>query len=678
MNLNNIDCPSAGDFFDDERFVQYAKSLIKATVSPEFRDGFRSAGSPSKFIESMEGRYGNRAPGLLGGQIAAIFQQLCEGPITRSSFVDAVHLAASLLFHNRHGLDQEDCKAMLGGLFIALKHPKWWQAIESNRYSEGTVEDFIVDGATISYFDENLALVEAHAAMHLGLSSSAFRSDVWCFNCGGVSHTVPECGAPSRPKTVSLSGRITVNREKSLSRLSGRGSTGSRTRRPPRAHLVELGDPDHAYSAEVFIATSPTRDTFLLNTGAGMHVCNDLAILHDYVPLPNPLPARGVGLSLIYGHGTLKVVATSGQNLTLRDTAYIPECSRNLISLGKLSPSDVNFTRNGMVSTSKTGPIARYDPATHLWLCTFTATQARPSEVHLLDHLSLGHPGAQAQQDLVKYIKEKCNETPKCDTSACSSCLMSKATRTYSKKSTETRTVAPLDLIHADVYGHEMAGLNGEKYYLVLLDDFTRFLTVYPMKAKSDAAPLIIDTITQWEKYFHNRGGYCVTMFRSDNGGEFVNGQLKSFFRNRGIQFQTTVPYLSFQNGAAERAIRTITDKARTLLTSSGAPLTLWPFAVQCAVHLLNRYPNKGVTPYEQWYSKTPLYGHLVPFGCAAYPLLHESKRLSKMAPNSWRGVMVGYALNKKAHLVLDPTTGRVITACHVRFVHDDFPLFKT
>ena len=100
--------------------------------------------------------------------------------------------------------------------------------------------------------------------------------------------------------------------------------------------------------------------------------------------------------------------------------------------------------------------------------------------------------------------------------------------------------------------------------------------------------------ILESEHFFHTRGGYTVTKFRTDNGGEYTSSQFLDFLKNRGIVHQTTVPYNSHQNGVSERAIRTITEKSRVMMFHAHTPVSFWAEAVCCSVYLLNRLPSSA------------------------------------------------------------------------------------
>ena len=74
-----------------------------------------------------------------------------------------------------------------------------------------------------------------------------------------------------------------------------------------------------------------------------------------------------------------------------------------------------------------------------------------------------------------------------------------------------------------------------------------------------------------------------VKRFRSDNGGEYVNENFKTFCKSHGIAIETTNSYTPQQNGVAERMMRTLMEMARSMIYHSNVPLMLWAEAVATA-----------------------------------------------------------------------------------------------
>ena len=91
----------------------------------------------------------------------------------------------------------------------------------------------------------------------------------------------------------------------------------------------------------------------------------------------------------------------------------------------------------------------------------------------------------------------------------------------------------------------------------------------------------------------HNQYGKGINFFRSDNGGEFVNGVLKEFFGEKGIIHETSCVGTPQQNGVAERKNRHILETARALLFEYKVPNIFWDRAVSMAVYMINQLPTK-------------------------------------------------------------------------------------
>ena len=79
-----------------------------------------------------------------------------------------------------------------------------------------------------------------------------------------------------------------------------------------------------------------------------------------------------------------------------------------------------------------------------------------------------------------------------------------------------------------------------------------------------------------------------INCIRSDNGKEYVNRKFGDICRNMGIRQQSTVPYWQQQNGIAERMNRSITERARSMLSYINMGERGWAEAINTAVYLIN------------------------------------------------------------------------------------------
>lgn len=167
-----------------------------------------------------------------------------------------------------------------------------------------------------------------------------------------------------------------------------------------------------------------------------------------------------------------------------------------------------------------------------------------------------------------------------------------------------------------------------------------------------------------------------ILSFQTDNGREFDNTILRSFFSTKGIVFRLSCPYTSQQNGKAERILRTLNDSVRTLLLHASMPYHFWAEALATATYLLNRRPCKPkqlITPYELLYDSPPDYQHLRVFGCLCFPNMAATSP-HKLAPRSAACVFLGYPPDHKGYRCYIPSTRRVIISRHVYFDEQCFP----
>ncbi|CAI7797122.1 unnamed protein product, partial [Closterium sp. NIES-54] len=138
-------------------------------------------------------------------------------------------------------------------------------------------------------------------------------------------------------------------------------------------------------------------------------------------------------------------------------------------------------------------------------------------------------------------------------------------------------TTAPLQTLHLDVWGPARVNGQGREFYFqVLVDDYTRYTTVFPLCSKGE------------------RFGQDLRVMRlhSDRGGEFSSDLLQEFCHGEGILSSVTLPASPQQNGVAERRIGLVMEVAHTSMIHAAAPHFLWPFAVRYAVHQLNLWPR--------------------------------------------------------------------------------------
>ncbi|CAI7933802.1 unnamed protein product, partial [Closterium sp. NIES-54] len=171
-------------------------------------------------------------------------------------------------------------------------------------------------------------------------------------------------------------------------------------------------------------------------------------------------------------------------------------------------------------------------------------------------------------------------------------------------------TEAPLQTLHMDVWGPaRVRGQSHERYFLLVVDDYSRYTTVFPLRSKGEVTEVLIDWIRAARLRLKESFGsdFPVLHLHSDRGGEFSSALLGAFCRAQGIRQTFTLPASPQQNGIAERRIGMVMDVARTSMIHAAAPHFLWPFAVQYAAHQLNLHPRVSLpetSPTLLWTGK--------------------------------------------------------------------------
>ncbi|MCO5599389.1 hypothetical protein L7F22_053491 [Adiantum nelumboides] len=212
------------------------------------------------------------------------------------------------------------------------------------------------------------------------------------------------------------------------------------------------------------------------------------------------------------------------------------------------------------------------------------------------------------------------------------------------------------------------SSLTANAYFVIFVDDFSRYTTVYFLKQKSQVFSCFKDHCSLVLR-MHD---LPVQVLRSDNGGEYVSRAFQQFCKSEGIQQQFSIPYTPQQNGVSERKIRTLVEVARAMILTAGLSKSYWEEAIATACYLQNRIPHASDpqrTPYFHWFGKVPNLEHVRVFGCSAYAVQPLATR-QKFDPASIRMVFVGYGdrFGVKAYRLYDPIQQKFHFARSVHF----------
>ncbi|CAI5958371.1 unnamed protein product [Closterium sp. NIES-64] len=316
----------------------------------------------------------------------------------------------------------------------------------------------------------------------------------------------------------------------------------------------------------------------------------------------------------------------------------LPSFSTNLVSNAVLQDHWVDtFTPGGqhvaIYTCSRTGRhLATFTraPGSSLYTLTTVSPQVAavgqasvsgqldsPCSCHSLSHQTvlwhhrLGHPSLPHLRDmhrrvLVSGLPRTLPPLPASPALACLPCVEGRQ-RAAPHSSSFPPTEAPLQTLHMDVWGPaRVSGRGGERYFLLVVDDYSRYITVFPLRTKGEVPAVLIPWIRAVRLQLRRRFQTDLPVLRlhSDRGGEFAFDLLRGFCQEEGITQSYTLPGSPQQNGVAEHRIGLVMEIARTSLIHATAPHFLWPFAVRYATQQLNLWPRVSVpdtSPTLRW-----------------------------------------------------------------------------
>jgi transposase InsO family protein len=436
-----------------------------------------------------------------------------------------------------------------------------------------------------------------------------------------------------------------------------------------------------------------------LDSGANHHITSELENLtlqQPYQGTENVTVGNGGGLQIANTGSSL--ISTPNTQFCLNNILHCPHASSNLLSIQKFCKDNhcyfILTATYFVIKDMLTKEILLQGPSEAglypIYLKQLQSNKLKSKAAFLsstaflsrfsaflgvtvpLDvwHSRLGHPADSVvhrllQQSLLPYSGSvKRNKL-------CDSCQVSKSKKLPFLDSNRVST-HPLALVHSDVWTSPILSTGGCKFYVIFIDDYSRFSWLFPLRQKSD----VLSCFIKFKKLVENFFSCKIKQIQTDNGGEYVSTTFKNFTNTHGILHRLTCPYSSEQNGISERKHRHITETGLSLLAQSGLSSTYWVDAFLTATYLINRMPTTvlgNISLFFKLFQKHPNYSFLKTFGCACYPLLRPYTS-HKLNFRSKKCVLIGYSSTQKGYRCLDLQTNHVYISRHVIFYESQFP----
>ncbi|GJW18077.1 retrovirus-related pol polyprotein from transposon TNT 1-94 [Tanacetum coccineum] len=246
----------------------------------------------------------------------------------------------------------------------------------------------------------------------------------------------------------------------------------------------------------------------------------------------------------------------------------------------------------------------------------------------------LGHANMRLIQSLAS--KELVRNLPKLkfDQHFCDACKIRKQAHASHKAKNIVSTTRCLELLHMDLFGPSaVRSYGGNRYTLVIVDDYSRYTWTRFLKDKTEA----FDQFEIFSKKIQNQLGCTIVSIRTDHGREFDNKvQFGEFCNTNCITHNFSAPRIPQSNGVVERKNKTLQEMSRTMLNEQSLPQKFWCNAVDTSTYILNRILIRailGKTPYKLLRGRKPTLDYFRVFGSKCF-ILNTKDYLTKFNPN--------------------------------------------
>ncbi|GJS88518.1 retrovirus-related pol polyprotein from transposon TNT 1-94 [Tanacetum coccineum] len=482
------------------------------------------------------------------------------------------------------------------------------------------------------------------------------KSDRKCFRCGDPNHLIGECPKPPKDKNqrAFVGGSWSDSGEEDDEKVKN------------ETCLVAQA------SSEICLGVDLEPDEWIKDSGCSKHMTGNRKLFSSYKAYNRGNVIFGSNLrGNIIGKGTI-----SNDSLKIDNVEHVDNLRFNLLSIGKIcdnkcrvtfSEHDSEITKDGKVIGRGIRKKGLYvmklgnKPKDQICLATI-------DENSTLWHRRLGHVNMRLIQSLAS--KELVRNLPKLkfDQHFCDACKIRKQAHASHKAKNIVSTTRCLELLHMDLFGPSVVrSYRGNRYTLVIVDDYSRYTWTRFLKDKTEA----FDQFEIFSKKIQNQLGCTIVSIRTDHGREFDNEvQFGEFCNANGITHNFSAPRTPQSNGVVERKNRTLQEMSRTMLNEQSLPQKFLGNTVDTSTNILKRILIRailGKTPYELLGDRKPTLDYFRVFGSKCF-ILNTKDYLSKFDPKSYEGVFLGYLQNSKAYIILNKHTRKVEESLNVEF----------
>lgn len=545
---------------------------------------------------------------------------------------------------------------------------------------------------SIEDFNTSTSLSGAQS-LRVSTPSTSSSDVLWCLIHNSATHSTKKCvcyeeysknpAAFMKQFTEARKAKYDTSRSKDF-----------KSRKAQAAKVEESAQSTVEFAGAASARTSPSitspSNSWNTDTGASSHMTPRRSWFQEYRPYRVPVRLANGQVIWSRGRGSVIIRPRVGEStlplVTFTNVLHVPDLAVNLLSVLTLTKdhayhvhihgSRMDFSKNkelwfsATVGSSTTG----YVDCDTLAEETVASAHAPTQDLQLW-HRRLGHIGVDrlnqlVKSDMVRGLEVKGSNIPD---PFCESCIAGKHHRTIIPKSVSSRRSLPLELVHSDLHGPtHVRTASGHRYWVVFVDDSTRFRYVFLLKTKAET----LDAFKQYKAMAEKQTGYSIKALRDDKGGEYMSTAFEKFLSDNGILREHTTRATPHQNGVAERTNRILDEGVTTLLHDSKLPSSFWGAALSTFIYSLNRSPTSAVdgkTPFESWFRKKPSVSLIRVFGCRVWINIMKDKRKS-FQPKAIRAIYIGIPSDFKAWKCYDPASKKIVISRDVTFNESYLP----
>ncbi|GKA25567.1 retrovirus-related pol polyprotein from transposon TNT 1-94, partial [Tanacetum coccineum] len=580
--------------------------------------------------------------------IDLLVQQYEQFVISEDESIDSAFAKFNTIITSLKALDEGHSSKNYVRKFLRALHPKWRAkvtAIEESKdltslsldelignlkvYEMIIKKDSEIVKAKVERKSLALKAKKESSDKECSTSGSEDEYERKCFRCGDPNHLIGECPKPPRDKNqrAFVGGSWSDNGEEDDEKIQD------------ETCLVAQAP------NEICLGVDLEPDEWIKDSGCSKHMTGNRKLFSTYKAYNGGNVIFGSNLrGNIIGKGTI-----SNDSLKIDNVEHVDNLGFNLLSIGQIcdnkcrvtfSEHDSEITKDGKVIGRGIRKKGLYvmklgnKPKDQICLATIDDNST-------LWHRRLGHANMRLIQSLAS--KELVRNLPKLkfDQHFCDACKIGKQAHASHKAKNVVSTTKCLELLHMDLFGPSaVRSYGGNRYTLVIVDDYSRYTWTRFLKNKTEA----FDQFEIFSKKIQNQLGCTIVSIRTDHGREFDNEvQFGEFCNANGITHNFSAPRTPQSNGVVERKNRTLQEMSRTMLNEQSLPQKFWCNAVDTSTYILNRILIRtilGKTPYEILRGRKPTLDYFRVFGSKCF-ILNTKDYLTKFDPKSYEGVFL-------------------------------------